>query len=396
MDAWRTLPRSSCSNGGARWESTSEARSWTPCWYRTAVGCAEGRRRRQQESVSRRRRQEAARSAFTHGRRSRTKPCSSAAAREPPSSRTGPRRLYLRARPARTSAACAEHPSAGRPVRALLRRPGPYRPRRRARPARPRHAARDRGGRDRRLAPLLVSRQRAGAGRGGGAPSAPPGRPRRGLARDRPRVPGVRARVHDGDRRVPRSGAEPLSGRACRGLLGGSPSGTAGHALVGRAGDPRRGGRACRVRAPLRPGGRRRRCGADRGARWLRGRPLVRHGRDVDGCLRDRERRGAQGVRASGGRPARAAADARSSHGRSRRRIDRAARQGRRAARRARERWCRPGACLLRTRRETPDRDRRELSSAGFPRRSRATSRWTSTRRSVPSPESIPPAWSTS
>ena len=70
-------------------------------------------------------------------------------------------------------------------------------------------------------------------GRGRGAAS-PAGRARRCVARDRAGVPRVRARVDDGDRRVPRPGRVALPARACRALRRRRAAGAARDALVGR------------------------------------------------------------------------------------------------------------------------------------------------------------------
>ena len=83
-------------------------------------------------------------------------------------------------------------------------------------------------------------------------------------------------------------------------------------------------------------------------------------GTSTDVCLIVGRRR--QSARRSGsvGGPADPAADGRHPHGRRRRRLDRVARRGRRAARRAGERRRRSRARLLRARRDAADRDRRE------------------------------------
>ena len=126
------------------------------------------------------------------------------------------------------------------------------------------------------------------------------------------------------------------------------------------------------------PGRRRGRRGRGRAARRVRGRDRVRHGRHVDRRLRDRSaaRRRARAERLVGGLPD-PAADARRAHRRRGRRLDRLARRGRGAARRARERGRRAGAGLLRPRRHAADGDRREPASrpAAGPPRGRARAR---------------------
>ena len=162
---------------------------------------------------------------------------------------------------------------------------------RRARPARPRHAPADRRRGDRRIAPVLVPRRGARAPRRRRARTALPVRTRRGVARGGARVPRVRARLDDCGRRVPRPRSLALPPCTRGSLCRRRAPGAARHALVGRPRHPR-GGRACGVRAALRAGCRAG-SGAAGGARGLRERPLVRHGRHLDRCLRDRRRRGA-------------------------------------------------------------------------------------------------------
>ena len=134
--------------------------------------------------------------------------------------------------------------------------------------ARPRLARRRRRRGDRRLPALLVPRTRARARRRGRAPSPAPGGARRRLARGGARVPRVRARLDDGRRRLPRPGARPLPARARRRLRGRRVfreplvmRSSGGLATLEEAAASRR------VRAPLRPGRRRRRRGAARRAR---------------------------------------------------------------------------------------------------------------------------------
>ncbi len=135
------------------------------------------------------------------------------------------------------------------------------------------------------------------------------------------------------------------------------------HALVGRSGDAGRGGCARGIRAAVGASCRRRGRGEARCARRVRERALVRHGRNLDGCLRDRRRSGAPRARAPRGRPSSAAADPRRAHGRGRWRIHRVARRGRRVARRTGERASRAGACLLRTGRDASDGHRRQSAA---------------------------------
>ena len=127
-----------------------------------------------------------------------------------------------------------------------------------------------------------------------------------------------------------------------------------GLADVELAAAPRRAHRA------ERPGGRRGRRGADRRAVRHARPALLRHGRHVVRRLRRRGRPRPRDRRPRGRRAAARAADGRHPHGRRRRRLDRLARPGRRAARRAALGGRRPRARLLRPRRHRADGHRRE------------------------------------
>src|SRR5579884_4316679 len=116
-------------------------------------------------------------------------------------------------------------PRPPRAARALPRRPRPDRSRGRARAARPRLAARprQRGG-GCRLPALRVPRPVARGGRRGGAAPPPSRHLRRRLTRARARVPGVRARLDDCCRRLPRARRGPLPSGARRGGGRGGPA----------------------------------------------------------------------------------------------------------------------------------------------------------------------------
>ena len=255
---------------------------------------------------------------------------------------------------------CVRPLAAARPARALRRRARAHRPGRRARAARPRHAPGDRRGGDRRLPPLLVPRPE----------------PERRVADElRRRYPSAHVvashEVAPEFREYERASTTAvdaylgpvlsrylgaLAGACCRRRA----PGAARDALLGRPRDARGGGRARGLRASLRAGRRRRRRGEARRARRLRERALVRHGRHVDGRVRDRRRRGAARARAPRRRLADPPADPRRAHGRRRRRLDRPARRRRRAARRPGERGRRSRPRLLRAGRYAGDGDRRE------------------------------------
>ncbi len=255
-----------------------------------------------------------------------------------------------------------------------------------------RHAARARRGGRRRVPPVRVPRPVARArSRGRGAAQAAP-RARRRLARGGAGVPRVRARLHDRRRRVPGADRRPLPPcpRACDARGGFARASR--DALVGRRRDARGGGCPSRRDPRLRTGRRRRRDRADRAAERGRERDRVRHGRDVDRRVPGRGGSGGpRGGPGGGGLPD-PGADGRHPHGRRGWRLDRLARHGRRAARRAAQRGRRSGPCLLRAGRDGADRDRREplsRSPAGVapgwararPRRRRSSRSATSTPR---------------
>ncbi len=206
---------------------------------------------------------------------------------------------------------------------------------------------------------------RRGAARGGAA-----GRSRLDLARDRGRVPRVRAlRHHDRRRRavaaparVPRAadraGARRRAARA-RGDALEWRHRERGHRRPARARGP-----CCRAR-PAAPWARRAWHGARRGG--------ARHGRHLVRRLADRGRRRRGGHRPRGRRPRARAADGGRAHRRRRRRLDRLARRGRRAARGSALGGRRPGSRVLRTRRRAARRS---------PTPTCCSATWTRTRRS--------------
>ena len=140
-------------------------------------------------------------------------------------------------------------------------------------------------------------------------------------------------------------------------------------------------------------GGRRRRRRASRALAGDRERDLVRHGRHLDRRLPDRRRRARRATRERDvGGLAAAAADGRPAHGRRRRRLDRLARRGRCAARRARERGRRSGPACYGRGGDAADGDRREPPArAAAARGSPAGSSSTATRPSARSPGSTRP-----
>ena len=220
---------------------------------------------------------------------------------------------------------------------------------------------------------------------------------RRRVPRGRAGVPRVRARLDDGGRRVSRACALRVPRLTRRRMRRRRVVRAARDALVGRARDAGRGSRARGVRAPLGPRSRRRRRRAYRLARRLRERAVVRHGRHVDGRLRDRRRSRTPGERAIRRRPPGAPAHARRAHRRRRRRLRRLARRGRCAACWARERGRGSRTGVLRKGRDAGNRHRRE-PPARPPTRRRCPAGSSSTpeRPSERSPASTPPASSTS
>ena len=208
-------------------------------------------------------------------------------------------------------------PGAARTARALVRSARPHRPRGRAGAARPRLAARSRRrGGDRDLPAVLVPRLEPRArGRRGAAPT-PSECARRCLLRIGARVPRVRARLHDRGGRLSRTVAPQLPARALRPLRGRGAAGAARDALLRRRRVDCRGGSTRGARTPLRAGCRRRRREPPRPARGDRKRDRIRHGRNVDGRLRDRRRRSDALERAARRRAACSPADTGRAHGR--------------------------------------------------------------------------------
>ena len=172
---------------------------------------------------------------------------------------------------------------------------------------------------------------------------------------------GVRSRLHDRRQRLRRAGAgalpDPARDAAAR---GGAARAGADHPVARRRRDHCRGRAAGSGRRALRPGRRRRRQPVRGAAAGSRQPHSLRHGRHLDRHLAGGRRRGGDRVGPPHRRPTRGAAEPGHRQHRRRRRLDRARRPQRRAARRTRERRRAAGPGLLRPRRRRGDGDGRQ------------------------------------
>mgnify|MGYP003694605675 CR=1 FL=1 len=238
-----------------------------------------------------RRRRRRRRAASRTGRRSRRTRSSNGAARGPRSSTNEgfEHVLHLRRQTrAHLYRPCAEHPPPLVPLERCVGVRGRTGPDGELVPLDLEHAAR----RSRpRRSPSRCSSHSATASserRGGERAAAPlPGRARRRVARGRAGVPRVRARVDDGDRRLPRARcSRATSARSPEPAASRRSPDAARHALVGRSRDARRGRGARRVRAALRTGGgrRRRRRGSPRSPGFANALSFDMGGTSTDVC----------------------------------------------------------------------------------------------------------------
>ena len=234
--------------------------------------------------------------------------------------------------------------------------------------------------------PLARAPHRRGRARGAAR------RPRLRLARGAAGLPRVRALLDDRDRRLPLPPARPLPRARSPTPARARHPRAAGDALLGRHRDGAEAARVGRLERALGARGRRGRRGRPRPRRGRRRRRArARHGRHLLRRLRGRRRRGAAHRLARDRRPPDPAADGGRPHRRGRRRLDRLAGPGRRAARRPALGGRRAGPRLLRARRHRADGHRRQPAARlpgprlGAGRRRRAGRRGGRAARSPPS-----------